>query len=798
MLKNYLKTSIRNLVRNRAYLTINIIGLSIGISCAMIIYLLATYMTGYDQFHTKRERIYRFTSESMTNGAADYNPGVPPPFIEAVKNDFTQLELVAPVVRKSAALIAVNSESGAEPKYFEEGDGIVYTNDNLYQIIDRNWISGNPLNALSEPNSVVLSERIASKYFPNGDALGKIIQLDKKTNLKITGVLEDFPELQTDFPLDILISYKTKEPDFLKKDWGHLSSDFHCYVLLKEGVSAKVIEDQVPAFVKKYHDETPSERTYHFQPLSDLHYNQNFGTLSSRTVSKTSIWVLGILGLFLICTACINFINLSTAQASKRAKEVGVRKVLGSSKGQLIFQFMAETLIITFGSIALSLGLAELFLIKVNEVLQLKLNLDLLDLNNWLYLIGLLIVVSVLAGIYPSFIMSRFKPVSAMKSSTGDYKGGNFWLRRALVIFQFVLTQFLIISTVIVFYQMDFLKNAPMGFDKEALVNVNLPNSDGDKEKVFDNYLNEIPGIKTKTFASDAPASQSFSSSNFYFKNGEETIEGDVQLKAVDHNYIKTYGLTILAGEDLPVSDTLHSALVNESFMKYTGYSDPEKIVGQTMRFGGGNWFSIRGVVKDFYTESFDEKLGPLALYNDSEWHWIAGIKLETNNITTTVKQIEAAYKKVYPEYQFDYYFMDEAIENFYRSEQKMTQILTGFSLITILIGCLGLYGLVSFMANQKTKEIGIRKVLGAASSNIAYIFGWEFLKLILIAFVIAAPLSYLGIQSWLKNFVYKIDLGIGFFILGILITIVIALMTVGYKSLKAALANPVDSLRDE
>ncbi len=797
MLKNYIKTAFRNLLKYKSYTLINVLGLSLGITCSLFLFLLISHWLSFDTFHEKYDRIYRIVRESDGQmDQRDYTPGAPVPLLEAFRTDFPEVENTTFVTFPHDALLAVDhAQEGT--RYFEEGD-IAYLEPNFYQIFDREWIAGEPATALDEPGEMVLSETMAKKFFgemPIGEVVGKTLMLNKETPLNITGIVTDHPD-NTDFPFDILISYATIK-DKINAHWGSTSSDDQVYVLLNKGQSPESINERFPQFIDKYYGKYDDDNKAHFlQPLSDIHFNERFGGYSFNTVPKTVIWIMGILAVFLVLTACVNFINLATAISVKRSKEVGIRKVLGGTRGQLIRQFLSETTIITILAVFIALGFTELLLLKANPFLELSLDINLFaDHQLLLYLAGIVVVVSLLSGLYPALVQSGFSPIRALKNLITTKTVGGFSIRRSLVVFQFFISQVFIIGTIALFSQMQHIRQTDLGFEREAIVTVPLPEGTGDQKKTMRTELQRLSGIEKVSLAYHNPASTSVSGTSFRLKGSEEKFS--TQVKTGDQHYIDLYGLQLIAGEGLPDSDTINRVVVNETFVKNVGIASPEEAVGKMIDLWGED-VPIVGVVKDFNTTSLREQVGATFIANNIKDYQMVAIKIQPGRIQETMKGVETIWSNFYPEYTFSYEFVDDEIAVFYRGERKMAGIIGIASIIAVLIGCLGLYGLITFMTEQRTKEIGIRKVLGASVASIARLFSAEFIRLIGIAFVMSASLTYYFLQQWLENYEYRIDLGINIFLAALLATIIIAFVTVGYRTFKAAVANPVDALRNE
>ncbi len=792
------KTSVRNLWKNKSHTLINVLGLSIGITCSIVLFLLIRFWLSFDTFHSQADRIYRIVRETTYQGNTDHTPGMPVPAIEALRNDFPELEEVVFMSYFRQGLVTVEDREGK--KNFEENDGLVYVDSNFFQLLDRPLLLGEPEQALNAPNEVVIDERLAEKYFGpdwrQQSILGKTITLNRDTELKVTAVAEAAPD-NTDFPFSMLISYATARKKMEEEGgWGSISSDNQIYLLLPEGMTAAQIESRLPDFTEKYETLLEGQQLrLSLQPLSELHYDTRYSGYSFSNIPRYAIISLSAVALFMLLIACINFINLATAIASKRAKEVGIRKTLGSSKGQLARIFLTEAGIITLISLLIALGTAELLLIRMNNFLEMELELNLLtDPQLILFLLAVLIGVSLLAGSYPAWILTRFEPVRVLKSSMeGSMKRG-FNLRRTLVVFQFVIAQAFIIGTLVLLSQMRFMQQADLGFRKEGILSVALPSGTGELKKTFKQEVLRLAEVEKASLNYSSPTSGSVSVTSFKIDEDENTYH--TQVKFVDKDYMDVYEIPLLAGTGLTEIDTMSRLVVNEAFIKKVGLERPEDALGRQVKIWGKT-LPIVGVMKDFHTMSLSNPLEPVVLL-DLENYQKVDMLLSSVNVGQALEKIEGVWKATFPEYTFSYQFVDEEIGEFYEGTQRMTVIITIASLIVIFIGCLGLYGLVTYMAEQKTKEVSVRKVLGASIGSIVGLFSKEFVRLIVIAFVLAAPLAYLLMSAWLENFAYKIDLGVGLFAAAILITLIIALFTISYRSIQAARTNPAQALRND
>lgn len=796
MFKNLITTAYRSLMRNKSHAFLNLTGLTLGITCCLMIFLVVRYELSFDTFHSKSDRIFRITTQLFSEdnsfiGAAPY------PVADAVKEEFPDVEQVTTIYFNDEGIIKANEQ------LFKES-GLTYIAPSFFEIFDYEWLAGDPQKALIEPYTVVLTESVAKRYFGGNGfdvaeaALGHMIRLNDNADYKVTGIMKDFPE-NTDFPFKVLMSYATIKSLNGRElqDWASISSTVNHFVLLKEGSIATNVEAKFPTLIEKFVSvEESAKRAYLLQPLRELHFDERFGNFNLRTPTKASIISLSFIGSLLLLTACINFINLATAQSVKRSKEVGVRKVLGAGQGQLVRQFMTETLLLTTMGLGISILLTELFFPSIIRILNLQISV------NWfsdplipLFLIVIILVVSVLAGFYPALVLSKFQPILALKNKINFQSSRGFSLRRGLIIFQFVVSQVLIIGTIVVAKQLDYFRNLPLGFNKEAIITISVPSNEINSVPSLRNKFQQIAGVESVSFGLFSPSSGSNWQGIFNFP-GSGTDDKIVVMRPADPEYIKTFGLTLLAGRDLRENDSLRTAVVvNETLLRIMNVEDPQEAIGAKITTFGDET-TIVGVVKDFYAFSLKEPLQPVLLFNDPGKVRMAALKITTGNIGGILANVEQAFKQQYPERIFEYQFLDESLAEFYQEEEKLSQLFTIFAGIAIFIGCLGLYGLISFIAAQKTKEIGVRKVLGASIINIVYLFTKEFFLLILLAFAIAAPLAWYVMQNWLQDFEYRIPLGPKIFLAAVGFTLLIAILTVGYRSIRAATANPVESLK--
>lgn len=817
MIKNYFKTALRNLLKNKSTAFINITGLALGITCLLTILTVIRYELSFDRFHSDAERIFRVVRVSQVDGETEYRTGISYPLPDALKAELTSVEEVTAVQYGGGIQVSIYDSSQPDEirQRFQEREGFVIVEPSFFDIFDYkgtdfHWIAGDPETSLAEPYTVVLTETLANKYFPREDALGKTLQLDNRTDVKVTGLVSDFPP-NSDFPFQMMVSYATLK--YFVGDitnWNGLSDANQCYVVLKEGVTIEEVDAQIDKIHAARGGENLAKfRKYKLQPLQEVHSDARFGNFSGRTVSSGIIWALGIIGFFIIFTAGINFVNLTTAQAVIRSKEVGIRKVMGGKRLQLIFQFLGETFIITFFAGMLALGAAELVILFGGDLFQVQTEKALMADPFILFsLFTTILIITFLAGIYPALVMSGFNPVAALKNKINTGAQRKLRLRWGLVTLQFVIAQIFIIGTIVVIQQMEYFRNTDLGFDREAVISVRIPNNQPSTLQTLKNQWESSANIKAISFSFTKPSGTG-KWGNWQDIRRKDTPEGEegivFEFQSIDEHFLALYQIPILAGRNFFPTDTMQSVILNRTLAARAGFAQPVDAIGEIMMVGNRP-LTVVGVTEDFHTSSLRDEIGYLAFTMIPRSYYTANIKLNiipgavgsAGNIQEAIGQIEDVWAATYPENVFEYQFLDESIAAYYQEETRLSQLFKILAGITIFIGCLGLYGLVAFMAVRRTKEVGIRKVLGASVQNILFLFSKEFITLVLIAFCIAGPVAFYVMQQWLNNFAYSIDMGAGVFLLAIGVSILIALLTVGYQSLRAALMNPVESLRNE
>ncbi len=802
MFKNYFKTAFRNLKRNKSYAFINTLGLTVGIASCLLLFMVIRFETSFDNFHPKKNSIYRVCTEFHNQDGVTYSAGVSFPVGPSIRIDFPQIKEVASMLNRGGQVTVNNGNSNGNK--FNE-DNIYFAEPELFSMFHFEWLNGDAKTSLKNPGNAVLTQATADKYFGNWkDALGKTITLNNKDSYIITGILKDVPA-NSDFPLKIVIPYSALANTNVKgnlTDWVSTYGDASTFIVLPQGLSPQRFNESLKTFAKKHKPADYAKDAYVLQPLTEIHYDDRMGNYGGHTFSHSLITALSLIGIFLIVIACVNFINLATAQAVNRSKEVGVRKVLGSNRKQLALQFLMETAIIVFSASILAIGIAEVVLPFLNKLLEVKIQMDFFaDPSLMMFIIITALVVTLLSGCYPAVILSGFNPITALKSKISSEMVGGVSLRRGLVVLQFAIAHILIIGMILVVSQMNFFRNASLGFDKAAIINVPLINDSINLTKMdfIRDKLRANPDIQKLSFSYASPASDNNWSSDFKYDHAAKSTDFSANLKWADPDYFKTFNLQFIAGHAYNPSDTVREFVVNETLLKKMGVRNPQDAIGKQIDFWDGHFkANIVGVVRDFNVSSLRRPLAPVVMSTWKGVYQTINIKIKPGSEKTVLPFIEKLWKSTYPDYVYDYQFLDQTIENFYKQEDQLSQLYKIFAGIAIFISCLGLYGLVSFMAVQRTKEVGIRKVLGASVRNIIYLLSKEFTLLIILAFIIAAPIAYYIMYEWLKNYTYRIPLSASIFLLAIGSSILIAWITVAHRAISAAIANPITSLRSE
>ncbi|GAB4019251.1 ABC transporter permease [Spirosoma migulaei] len=816
MLRNQFITALRALRRNWSYASINVLGLTLGLACCLLLFVTVRYELSFDRHNTNADRIYRMLGLNKTAPDGKPNTGIPFPALAALRNDFPELKhQLTLVTRIKSAVVAIPGRAATQTKRFQETDGVIaFAEPEYFNLFDYKWEKGNPQSALADPNTVVLSRRIAHKYFGDTNPMGKIIRLDNRMDFVVTGLIGD-PLATSSLPFEVFLTHasvlaygSTSPPD----DWKSTYGGAQIYMMLPPASSgsqtpAARMERQLVDFVKKYHaPEEAKTLAYILQPLTDIHFATNVTNYAQRSISIEMIWAMVLIGLFILGTACINFVNLATAQAIRRSREVGVRKVLGSTRGQLVRQFLGETSLLTGMAVVLSLVVAQLSLPYVGELLNIKPGVvSLLSPMVLGFLLTLGVLTTLLAGFYPALILSGYQPILALKGKIQSAGAGRqLALRRGLIVGQFAISQVLLISTIIAYNQMSYFRSADLGYDKDAVVTIPLPENEPGQLANLRAKLTSLPAIESISFGMTSPSSSANWTTGFRFEQDAKDPGYGVVMRPADTAFVRTYGLKLLAGRLYQPADSIRELVINETFMKRLGFQKPEQVIGKRMRVAGESVEKpVVGVVKDFNLFSLRDGVEPSVLTTQRGNYRTLALKLSTRSgspaaISQLLKQVETAWTATFPAFVFSYEFLDETLANFYTSEEQLYSLFQLLASIALFIGCLGLYGVVAFMAETRTKEVGVRKVLGASIAQILGLFSLDFIRLVLIALLLSTPVAWYMMDKWLQKFTYKIAIEWWMFGLAGLVAIGVALLTVSFQSVKAALMNPVKSLRSE
>lgn len=812
MIKNYFKIAWRNLVKNKTFSFINIIGLASGLACFILIALYVADELSYDRFNEKAGRIYRINSDVIFGGNKLHLAVASDPMGATLKKDYPQVEeFVRFFISGGSKLIKKGNE-------FIRENNVAHVDSTLFDVFTIPVIAGDAKTALNEPNTVVISESAAKKYFATTDAVGKNIETDDNgsTLYKVTAVIKDIPH-NSHFTFDMLFSM-----DNVEYQWGNfLSHNHQTYLLLKPGADHKAFEKNFSRFIDKYvvpqaaqfmqiksmdeFEKAGNKLEYSLMPLTDIHLRSDRVPELNVNGNIQYVYIFSAVALFVLLLACINFMNLSTARSASRAKEVGIRKVVGSEKNSLIKQFLTESILTTIISTVFAIAIAWLCLPWFNSLSAKQLLIsDLLQTRYLVFLIALPLIVGLLSGLYPAFILSSFNPIVVLK---GKLSGGlkRSTLRNVLVVGQFTTSIFLIAATIIVFRQLNYIQTKKLGFTKDQVLVVNGTGALGNNRDAFKNEVAKFTGVKGTTYAGYLPVAGSSRNDVSFSSEAAMSSTNSVNMQVwnIDHNYIPLMEMEIIKGRNFSKDFRTDSnaTIINETAARLLGWDDP---VGKKLytyfQDGFGNTLISReviGVVKNFHFESMKENIGPLC-FRLADNYWATAFKVNTTDIKQLVSNIESKWKAMAPGMPFSYQFMDESFDNMYRVEQRTGKLGLTLAIIAILIACLGLFGLATYTAEQRIKEIGVRKVLGATISNIVSMLSKDFVVLVVISSVFAIPLAWWAMNRWLQDFAYRISIGWWVFAAAGIIALLIALITVSSQAVKAALANPVKSLRTE
>jgi putative ABC transport system permease protein len=800
MFKNYLKIAIRNIRKHKGYAFINIAGLSIGMACCILIVAYIITELSYDKYNENADRIYRIAAEVNIGGFTGTLAFTNAPVGPVLQKDYPEVlnsVRIRPVSKKFVKF---------EDREFYE-DGILYADNSIFDIFTFPMIKGDRETALVTAYSVVLTEDTAKKYFGDDDPIGKFLKFDNQDDFTVTGVVRNVPR-NSHFTFDMLCSYETyfTQNKQARENWFNFN--LHTYLLFPENYDYRELEKKFPALVDTYMGKVlkalGGEIKYFLQPLTSIHLHSNLEGEISGNSDVLYVYIFSAIALFILFIACINFMNLATARSATRAKEVGMRKVIGAHKKELIRQFLGESIIYSFFSLLIALILVQLAMPLFRSLSGTELGINYAEMP-WLIpcLLGLVLFVGIIAGCYPALFLSSFQPASVLK---GSLKSGaaNKRFRSILVVAQFIISVTLIIGTGIILNQLNYMKNTNPNFDKENVIFVRIIDQKIQQSLDFvKNELKKIPGV-ISVAASSAVPGQNTDVIPYIPEGFQEDNSQLMETIAVDHDFVPTLGIEIADGRNFSTeftTDKKEAAIINETAVKKFGWDSP---VGKTIK-APGSGFPMRwetktviGVVKDFHFSSLHKIIMPLYIDNAPSYADKISIKISPQNTTGTLRLLREKWKEIDPYRPFEYSFLDETFDSQYRPDERLSKIFASFTIFAILIACLGLFGLASFMSEQRTKEIGIRKVLGASVPGIILMLSKNFLKLVIIANIIAWPISYLAMKNWLQNFAYRINIGLWIFILTAALSLCIALLTVSYQSVKASLSNPADAIKYE
>lgn len=807
MLKNYIKIAIRNLLKYKGTSFINILGLSVGIACCILISLFVLDELSYDRYHEKSDQIYRVTLQGII-GTNEFNGAITcAPMAAAMVRDFPEVTAATRFRNFGFPVLRYGEKVFSEERFF-------WADPTIFDVFTIPFIKGNPKTALSKPNTVVITQTMAKKYFGNENPMGKILNADRRRDYLITGVVEDVPH-NSHFHFDFLGSLSTYE-DSKSQVW--ISNNYYTYFVLQKGVSYKAFEPKLKELVVKYVGPQIEKATgvsletfiaqgaaygYFVQPLTDIHLFSNLEHELEPNSDITYVYIFSLIAVAILVIACINFMNLATARATRRTKEVGIRKTLGSLRSQLIRQFLAESFIMSFLAVAIALLIVELLLPWFGNFTGKHLGIH--YLSNYFavpLLIGLVLLVGFMAGIYPSFFLASFKPVEVLKG-TLQKSGKHPWLRSGLVIFQFTVSIILFIGTFVVYNQLDFIRNRRLGFNKEQLVVIKKTDDITQKIEPFKEELLKLPGVIHATNTTTLPG-KNFSSNAHQVAGaaGEETHL--VWSMRSDTNFAETFEVEMVDGRffSRDFSTDTSAVVLNQAAVKTLGLTDP---IGKVIVELGSTPdksinFQVIGVMKDFHFESLHQKIRPMLikLIRKNQAGKFVTVRVKPGNIPMTLSQMESIWRTFALNQAFEYVWFDRDFARIYEAEERTGQVFAVFSIIAICVACLGLLGLAAFTTEQRTREIGIRKALGASITGIVMMLSREFIRWVLAANIIAWPVAYFITRGWLQSFAYRVDIEIQMFLFSTVLAIIIAFVTVSYQVIKAALANPVEALKYE
>jgi putative ABC transport system permease protein len=790
MLKNYLKIAFRHLWRNKFYSFLNLFGFSVGMVSVMLLYFYVKGELAYDSFHTQKDKIYRVLRQSEINGEKYFIGVTSGPYAKALKQDFSEINKVTRVM-PDEALIHHKNQGIREKKFF-------YADANFFEFFSFPLLHGSPREVLKNGNSVVLTKATAKRYFGKENPIGKLLKLNNQQTLLITGVV-DIPPAKSHLDFDFVASISIMESQEWFKGWW--ANGLCTYVKIDSPAKARDLVQKFPKFMDKYFGKdfvaNNNRIDLDLQALSKVYFDYQVRYDPVKHGNLTTVNILGAVGLAILVIACFNYINLAIAFSFRRGKEVGIRKVLGSFRRLLLFQFLTESALIVGMALILSASATELILPIFNQYFATDIAINWWQIESLAFLISLILLTSIISGFYPAFLISGFSPLKALKGNL-KIAGFSVWVRKCLVISQFGISVFMMIFTLLIIMQLNFLKTQDMGFQKEAVVLLQTPRSIREKMDAFRNELSQYSAVMNTSTASGEPGG--FHDATSIDIDGKDS-EHRLRIAFVDEKYIETYGLKLVNGRNFSkniASDTSQALILNETAIKKLGWTAEEALNKKIhLEYFDSLPRKVVGVVKDYHFASLKEKIEPLVL-SMSHRNWILAVKLAPNQLSAGLDNIQKTWQKFAPESPFEYRFLDDSFFSLYENEQKQEKVFMVFAVLSILLACLGIFGLASFNTEQRKKEIGIRKVLGASVSQIIFLISQDFLVLVFWAFVLSSPIAWYFVHQWLQDFAYRVELSGALFIIPGFIALVISFLTIIYQALKAGHTNPVDALRNE
>ncbi len=784
MFKNYLKTALRNIMQNKGYSFINLVGLTLGITCCILILLWVRDERGFDRFHKNSDRIYRVVTRVKSADRENHYASTPPPLGPYLKNqypeviNFTRFRMVGEwLIKHNQKVFIENGVALADPSFFE--------------IFSFPFAQGNLETALSDPQSLVITEAMAGKYFGQENPIGKSLFIQNQFDFKVTGVIKNIPR-NSHLRFDFIVPFKLIGEQKLEH-WG--DNDYYTYILVREGISSENLDQKISDAVRK--NRPGSTTDLYLQPLTDIYLHSHFDVdIYGPSKPKKDIYIFSLIAFFVLFIACMNFMNLATARSSKRAKEIALRKVAGARKKSIIGQFFGESLLFAFAAFLLSIFLMDFFLPVFRNFSGKNLSLDLFgNISFLLALIGIAAVTGLISGCYPALFLSSFQSVEVLKGPINPAARSS-WFRRILVVVQFSISIFLIIGTIAIYKQLDYMKNIDPGYNKKNLIYIKARGDMNNKYETLKEELLKNPAISAVTISSDLPTEARHLWGGLDWPGKDPKDKREMYFFTVDPDFIKTFEIEIVEGRDFSDQFATDSSnfIINETAEKFMGLDKP---VGKWLNVRGSKG-TIVGVMKDFNFAHLRSKVGPLVLRVSKNLRNFIFLKVKPGNVLPTTSYIESTWKKFNPAFPIEYHFLDDALEKLYLTENRLGRLFNFFAFVAIFISCLGLVGLASFMVDQRTKEIGIRKALGASVQGIFLLLSKEFGKWVLLANIIALPAAYYAVNQWLQNFAYRTTVGVFIYIASALLALVIALLTVSYQSIMVALTNPVTALKCE